>query len=112
MEITIHSASGDQPNAPIPIPLHGAYHGHLGVISTTQTFSQPGTYVINTDLNVVPYSAPLFGEVSTRFIIQVFDDNGETQSVQQSQPEKKKAVDIVGLESPFYLPNEIRAIYR
>ena len=103
------SASGDQPNAPIPIPLHGAYHGHLGVISTTQTFSQPGTYVINTDLNVVPYSAPLFGEVSARFVIQVFDDDEETQSVQQSQPEKKNTVDIIGLESPFYLPNEIRA---
>ena len=102
------SASGDQPNAPIPIPLHGAYHGHLGAISTTQTFSQPGTYVINTKLNVVPYSAPLFGEASVRFVIQVFDDDGEAQTVPQSQPEKKNTVDIVGLESPFYLPNEIR----
>ena len=66
--------------------------------------------MINTDLNVVPYSAPLFGEASVRFVIQVFDDDGETQSVQQqSQPAKKNTVDIVGLESPFYLPNEIRA---
>jgi hypothetical protein len=35
------SNSGDQPDAPIPIPLNGAYHGHRGVLSTTHTFSQP-----------------------------------------------------------------------
>ncbi|MGI9567037.1 MAG: cupredoxin domain-containing protein [Nitrosopumilus sp.] len=102
------STSGDQPDAPIPIPLNGAYHGHRGVLSTTHTFSQPGTYMIKADLNVVPYSVPLFGETSTVFTIQVHD-NGEIQSKQQSQPAKKNTVDIVGLESPFYLPNEIRA---
>ena len=100
------SSSGDQPIAPIPIPLHGAYHGHLGVISTTQTFSQPGTFMINVDLNVVPYSKPLFGEASTRFVIQVFDDG--VSDVQQSQPDKENTVDIVGLESPFYVPNTIK----
>jgi len=100
------SSSGDQPDAPIPIPLHGAYHGHLGVISTTQTFSQPGTYIIKADLSAVPYSAPLFGEASTRFVIQVFDDG--VSDVRQSQPAKENTVEIVGLESPFYVPNTIR----
>ena len=104
------SASGDQPNAPIPIPLNGAYHGHRGVISTTHTFSQPGTYVITADLNVVPYSVPLFGETSAVFTIQVAE-NREIQPVQQmqkSQSESENTVDIIGLEAPFYLPNEIR----
>ena len=101
------STSGDQPDAPIPIPLNGAYHGHRGALSTTHTFFQPGTYLIKTDLSVVPYSVPLFGETSTVFTIQVHD-NGETQPKQQPQPAKKNTVDIVGLESPFYLPNEIR----
>ncbi len=103
------STSGDQPNAPIPIPLNGAYHGHRGAISTTHTFSQPGTYVITADFNVVPYSVPLFGQASAVFTIQVAD-NGEVQSVKQTQQdlsEKENVVDIIGLESPFYLPNQI-----
>jgi len=99
------SASGDQPEAPVPLPLHGAYHGHRGVLSTTHTFSQPGTYIINADLNVVPYSEPLFGQASTRFVIQVFDD----VMFKASEPQQKEnTVDIVGLESPFYTPNTIR----
>ena len=99
------SSSGDQPVA--PIPLNGAYHGHLGVISTTQTFSQPGTYMINVDLNSIPYSVPLFGEVSTRFVIQVFDDG--VSEIQQLQPIKENTVNIVGLEAPFYTPNTIQS---
>ena len=102
------SASGDQPDAPIPIPLNGAYHGHRGVISSTQTFSQAGTYLITADLNVVPYSNPLFGEASTRFVIQVFDDDGTVDVMQQMDSVKENTVDIVGLESPFYVPNFIK----
>ena len=100
------SVSGDQPNTPIPIPLNGAYHGHLGVLSTTQTFSQPGTYIVNADFNGVPYSVPLFGEASARFVIQVFDAQGTPETTQQQY--KENTVDIVGLESPFYTPNTIR----
>jgi len=103
------STSGDQPEAPIPIPLHGAYHGHRGLLSTTQTFSQPGTYLISADLNAIPYSIPLFGEASTRFVIQVFGNEGTTDSIQQMEAVKENTVDIVGLESPFYVPNTIQA---
>ena len=103
------STSGDQPNAPIPIPLNGAYHGHRGVISSTHTFSQAGTYLITADLNVVPYSNPLFGEASTRFVIQVFDNEGTKDVMQQTDSVKENTVDIVGLESPFYVPNVIQA---
>lgn len=103
------SDSGDQPNAPIPIPLNGAYHGHRGVISSTYTFSQAGTYMISADLNVVPYSNPLFGEASTKFVIQVFDNEGTVDVMQQMDSVKENTVDIVGLESPFYVPNVIQA---
>ncbi|HXV66844.1 MAG TPA: plastocyanin/azurin family copper-binding protein [Nitrosopumilaceae archaeon] len=99
------STSGDQPNIPLPIPLHGAYHGHLGVLSTTHTFSQPGTYMIDADLNVVPYSNPLFGQASTRFTIQVFEAGNEQET---KQIVKENTVGIVGLESPFYSPNIIK----
>jgi len=102
------STSGDQPDAPIPIPLHGAYHGHRGILSTTHTFSQPGTYLITADLNAIPYSNPLFGQASTRFVIQVFDNEGTVEVMQQMQ-QKENTVDIVGLESPFYVPNTIQA---
>ena len=100
------SSSGDQPNIPVPIPLNGAYHGHLGVFSVTHTFSQPGTYMIAAELNPVPYSVPLFTPESARFSIQVFE-NGQVE-VKQPQADKENTVDIVGLESPFYLPNTIR----
>ena len=100
------SSSGDQPNIPVPIPLNGAYHGHLGVFSVTHTFSQPGTYMIAAELNPVPYSVPLFTPESARFSIQVFE-NAQVE-VKQPQADKENTVDIVGLESPFYLPNTIR----
>ena len=102
------SASGDQPKIDLPLPLYGAYHGHRGVLSTTQTFPQAGTYVINADFNVVPYSAPLFGQVSTTFVIQVFDSAQDVkESIQKTS--MKNAVEIVGLEAPFYSPNTIQA---
>ena len=105
------SQSADQPEAPVPIPLHGAYHGHLGAISLTQTFPQSGTYIVNADLSVVPYSKPLFGEASARFVIQVFSPE-EIQKQDEKQLTKQTSstnVDIVGLENPFYAPNTIQA---
>lgn len=100
------STSGDQPKIDLPLPLYGAYHGHRGVLSTTHTFPQPGTYIINADFNVVPYSVPLFGQVSTTFVIQVFDT--QVQEVQEEQTSAKNTVKVVGLESPFYSPNTIQ----
>ena len=105
------SQSGNQPDTPVPIPLHGAYHGHLGAISLTQTFPQPGTYIVNVDLSGVPYSEPLFGQTSARFVIQVFSPE-EIQTDEKKQPVNevnKTKVDIVGLENPFYTPNTVRA---
>ncbi|WP_158507452.1 cupredoxin domain-containing protein [Candidatus Nitrosotenuis cloacae] len=103
------TASGDQPEAPIPIPLHGAYHGHLGVVSTGHTFYQSGTYVIDVDLNGIPYSIPAFGQTSARFTIEVFE-GGSTQEIKQTI--KENTVDIVGIESPFFSPNIINVLPR
>lgn len=103
------SSSGDQPNA--PIPLHGAYHGHKGAMATTHTFSQPGTYLITADLSSIPYSIPNFGESSTRFVIQVHENEVPSLMVQNMKPVedvKENIIDIVGLESPFYIPNMIK----
>ncbi|QUC64147.1 cupredoxin domain-containing protein [Nitrosopumilus sp. K4] len=102
------SASGEQPSA--PIPLHGAYHGHKGAMATTHTFSQPGTYIISADLSSIPYSVPNFGESSAIFVIQVHE-NEMLQSMQNMKPvesTKENTVGIVGLESPFYVPNMIK----
>ena len=97
------SASGDQPDIPVPIPLYGAYHGHLGAIGVTQTFPQPGTYTVKVNLNPVPYSVPLFEPTKAIFKIQVFD--GENEQVPLTQVSKENTVDVVGLEAPFYAPN-------
>ena len=107
------SQSGDQPDASVPIPLHGAYHGHLGALSLTQTFPQSGTYIVDADLSVVPYSEPLFGEASTRFVIQVFSPEEIQKQNEKEEMTKQIAtnsnkVDIVGLEKPFYVPNTIQ----
>lgn len=98
------STSADQPDTPLPLPLNGAYHGHLGALSTTHTFPQPGTYMIDVDLNVVPYSVPLFGQASTKFVIEVFEAGNEDEA---KQIRNTNTVDIVGLESPFFTPNTI-----
>lgn len=96
------SDSGDQPDA--PIPLSGAYHGHPGVISLTQTFPKSGTVLLEVELSSIPYSKPLFGKASTQFVFQVFDSTGIKMP---EKTMKENAVTIVGLESPFYMPNTI-----
>lgn len=106
------SDSGEQPDAPIPIPLYGAYHGHLGSLSVTQTFEKSGTVLLEADLNTVPYSIPPFGQGSVEFAIQVFDsaessDATATRMMEKKNDVKENTVDIVGLASPFYMPNTV-----
>ncbi|MFB5620308.1 MAG: plastocyanin/azurin family copper-binding protein, partial [Nitrosopumilus sp.] len=48
---------------------------------------------------------------STKFVIQVHENEGTSQIMQSMKPVenvKENAVDIVGLESPFYVPNMIK----
>jgi len=98
------SDSGDQPDA--PIALHGAYHGHLGIISTTQIFPKSGTVLFEVELKTIPYSKPSFGHGSIQFAIQVFD-SADTFTVIMEETAKENTIDIVGVESPFYTPNTI-----
>jgi plastocyanin len=92
-----------EPGDPM-MPMNGAYHGHLGQMSYTAAFPNAGNYVINVDLNSLPVSNYQFGHTSARFNILVMESNGDVSS-EQSQP--KNTVKIVGLESPFYQPNNI-----
>jgi plastocyanin len=98
------SDSGDQPD--FPVVLHGAYHGHLGVMSTTQIFPKSGTVLLEIEFKSIPYSKPSFGHGSTQFAIQVFD-SADTYSVILEEIAKENTVEIVGIESPFYTPNTI-----
>jgi len=76
------------------------------VMSTTQIFPKSGTVVLEVELKTIPYSKPLFGHGSTQFTIQVFD-SADTFTVMMEETAKENTVDIVGLESPFYMPNTI-----
>jgi len=98
------SDSGDQPD--FPLPLSGAYHGHLGVLSLTQTFPKSGTVLLEVELGSIPYSKPLFGKASTQFTLQIFESAGSSTGMMEKTV-KENTVDIVGLESPFYMPNTI-----
>ena len=102
------SDSGDQPDAPIPIPLAGAFHGHLGSLSVTQTFDKSGTVLLEIDLSTIPYSVPAFGQASVDFTIQVFDaaDSSDLSDAAIDEIDAD-TVDVVGLASPFYMPNTI-----
>jgi plastocyanin len=104
ISITHLSNSGDQPD--FPLPLSGAYHGHLGVLSLTQTFPKSGTVLLEVELGSIPYSKPLFGKASTQFAIQIFESAGAATGMMEKTV-KENTVDIVGLESPFYMPNII-----
>lgn len=89
------------------MPMNGAYHGHLGQISFTTMFPSPGNYVINAELNSLGVSSVPFGMANARFNVLVAESNGESSiSAMASEPGK---VNIIGLEAPFYTPNNISA---
>jgi len=94
-----------EPGDPM-MPMNGAYHGHVGQMSYTAAFPNAGNYVVNVDLNSLPVSNYIFGQTSARFNVLVMDPNGESSISTQSQT--KNTVTIVGLESPFYQPNNIK----
>lgn len=93
-----------EPGDPM-MPMNGAYHGHVGQMSYTASFPNAGNYVVNVDLNSLPVSNYVFGNTSARFNVLVMEPNGEQTISTQSQP--KNTVNVVGLESPFYQPNNI-----
>lgn len=90
------------------MPMNGAYHGHLGQVSFTTTFPSAGTYMISTELNSLGISKVKFGMVDVRFLIQVSEgmSSGSTNTVSTSD---SNTIGIIGLESPFYSPNNYSA---
>lgn len=99
----IASKSADPVNE--MMPMNGAYHGHLGQMTYTTTFPSSGNYLVQVDLNSLPVSNLQFGQAHTRFNILVSEANGDVTPVSTKQQLGK--VNILGLEAPFYSPNNI-----
>lgn len=92
------------------MPMNGAYHGHLGQISFTNTFPSAGNYLITAELNSLGVSKVQFGMEDIRFIVPVAENtnSGSVTKVSTSSG-NSDTVGIVGLEAPFYSPNNYSA---
>ncbi len=99
-----YASKSDEPGNPM-MPMNGAYHGHLGQMTFTTTFPSAGNYIINTNLNSLPVSNLIFGTADARFNVLVSESTSSATLV-DSTPDKN-TVNIVGLESPFFIPNTI-----
>lgn len=87
--------------------MNGIYHGHTGVMTHTAVFPRPGLYLLNADLNSLPVSNVIFGQASTRFVLQVADSSSSSGAVSALSAPGPNTVNIVGIESPFFTPNSI-----
>lgn len=90
------------------MPMNGAYHGHLGQVSLTHTFPSSGNYIVSAELNSLGVSKVQFPMDRVRFNVQV----AETASIDTTSnvsTTSSDTVDIIGLESPFYAPNNFAA---
>lgn len=90
------------------MPMNGAYHGHLGQISFTNTFPSAGNYLITAELNSLGVSNVKFGMKDVSFIVPVAENVG-SNSMQNTSSGSSNTVDIIGLEAPFYSPNNYSA---
>lgn len=90
------------------MPMNGAYHGHLGQVSLTHTFPSAGNYVVKAELSSLGVSKVQFPMSDVRFNIQVAENIGSGPTLIAGN-DKSDTVDIVGLESPFYAPNNFAA---
>ena len=91
------------------MPMNGAYHGHLGQISLTTTFPSAGNYVVSTELNSLGVSKVQFGMENFRFNVQVAENTGSGSVHTTTGTSDSNTVGIVGLEAPFYSPNNYSA---
>jgi plastocyanin len=91
--------------------MHGAIHGHTGVMTLTPTFPMSGRYVIDIDLQPSPLSNYFWGHAHTQFNIFVTEPAFNAATAQtpvqnsSSNVNNTNTVDIVGLEAPFFVPN-------
>ena len=88
------------------MPMNGAYHGHLGQISLTTTLPSAGNYVVSTELNSLGVSKVQFGMEDIRFNVQVAENTSSGSVCNTAiSTGNSNTVGIVGLEAPFYSPN-------
>ena len=87
--------------------MNGAYHGHTGVMTYTTTFPRPGLYTLNADLASLPVSNLMFGTANAQFTVNVADSAGGSGLVSTSSAPGPNTVNIIGIESPFFVPNSI-----
>lgn len=92
--------------------MHGAIHGHTGVMTLTPNFPMAGNYVIDVDLQPSPLSNYFWGHASTRFNVLVTEPGASatapgTPNAPQPANDNNggNAVNILGLEAPFFTPN-------
>lgn len=97
------ASRSSEPGNPM-MPMNGAYHGHVGVLTQTMTFPTSGNYIVHVNLNTLGVSNYQFGMASATFVVNVSAPDSITSST-ESVP--KNTVHVVGLEAPFFSPNSI-----
>jgi len=90
------------------MPMNGALHGHLGQVSFTTTFPSAGNYVVMAELNSLGVSNVQFGMTDVRFNVQVAENTSSPSNVSTTS-NTSEDVGIIGIEAPFYSPNNFSA---
>ncbi len=90
------------------MPMNGAFHGHTGEIAVTTIFPSAGMYIISLDVNSLPVSNYIFGNVNTNFRVFVSDGGGAGSSLITTTPTEPNRVAILGQDPPFYSPSNIK----
>ena len=89
-----------------PLTMNGAIHGHTGVMTLTNVFPNAGHYTIDVDLQPSPRSNYMWGKAHTTFDLLV---SGPKDTIKKdSTKQAPNTVNIVGLEAPFFTPNELK----
>jgi plastocyanin len=109
LQVTVKEANYTySQSAPVEgaLTMNGAIHGHTGVMTLTNIFPNAGHYTIDVDLQPSPRSNYMWGKAHTMFDVVV---SPPTQvSKQESAKQTPNTVNIVGLEAPFFAPNELK----
>lgn len=87
--------------------MNGVYHGHTGIMTLTTTFPRAGHYLLDADVASLPVSNLIFGKSSTRFTLDVAESSGSSGVVSKAAVPGPNTVNVIGMESPFFVPNSI-----
>lgn len=88
--------------------MHGAVHGHTGVMTLTEIFPSAGHYIMDINIQPSPLSSYMWGSADTRFDVFVSEPTGSTMPTTDTSGNiPANTVNIVGLEAPFFVPNTL-----